>query len=54
MRAAALPLLLAAAYRSAVPPPSAQVNQLKQAGAWKGTGNKTIGFVSETGVFRIN
>jgi hypothetical protein len=35
-------------------PPPAPVNHTKQRGAWEGTGNTTIGFVSESGVFRIN
>jgi hypothetical protein len=26
----------------------------RQMGSWEGTGNKTVGFVSETGCFRIN
>lgn len=26
----------------------------RQMGSWEGTGNKTVGFVSETGSFRIN
>ncbi|MCM3879590.1 MAG: hypothetical protein ND807_05750 [Vicinamibacterales bacterium] len=53
-RIATVVLLLAAGCRSAEPPQPAQVSRLKEAGAWKGVGNRTIGFVSETGVFRIN
>lgn len=30
------------------------VTVARQVGSWEGTGNKTIGFVSETGCFRVN
>ena len=40
--------------RPASPPESKSVTQATQAGSWEGTGNKTIGFVSESGVFRLN
>jgi hypothetical protein len=53
-RIATVVLLVAAACRPAEPPPPAQISQVKEAGTWQGVGNRTIGFVSETGVFRIN
>jgi len=53
---ALLPLtLLAPACKSSSGPPSRElVAVARQVGSWEGTGNRTIGFVSETGCFRIN
>lgn len=54
--AVALAMFFSAACRPAAEPsPSPnRITQARQAGSWEGTGNKTIGFVSESGVFRLN
>ena len=53
--AVALAVLLSPACGPSAPAaPQKRITQAKQAGSWEGTGNKTIGFVSESGVFRIN
>jgi hypothetical protein len=39
---------------SSSPQTAQNVTAARLAGAWEGTGNQTIGFVSETGVFRIS
>jgi hypothetical protein len=43
-----------AACRPPQPAPAKRVTQVQEVSAWNGTGNRTIGFVSESGVFRIN
>jgi hypothetical protein len=35
-------------------PPAASPTAVRQLGSWTGTGNTTLGFVSESGSFRIN
>jgi hypothetical protein len=52
--ATTLAICCLAACGASIPPPPRAISQASQAGAWNGTGNKTIGFVSESGVFRIN
>jgi hypothetical protein len=52
--AATLAICCSAACGASIPVPSKGITQARQVGAWNGTGNKTIGFVSESGVFRIN
>ncbi len=52
--AATLAVCCAAACGASIPAPSKGITQTRQVEAWNGTGNKTIGFVSESGVFRIN
>ena len=48
-------ILCAPACRNASEPAPAQENTVaRQLGSWKGTGNTTLGFVSESGSFRIN
>jgi hypothetical protein len=47
-------LLSAACTSSSAPQPRKLVTVARPAGSWQGQGNKTIGFVSESGCFRIN
>jgi hypothetical protein len=48
-------LVLSVACRSSSDrPPRELVTVARLAGSWEGNGNKTIGFVSETGCFRVN
>jgi hypothetical protein len=47
--------VLSAACLSREPSGAGQrTTQAKQVGSWEGTGDRTIGFVSESGVFRVN
>jgi hypothetical protein len=45
--------LASGACRSAPPPPAAHVAVPQQIGTWQGTGDRTIGFDSQSGRFRI-
>ena len=51
--ASTLAICCLAACGTSTPPTPKVMTQASQAGSWNGTGNKTIGFVSESGVFRI-
>lgn len=39
---------------SSSPPPRQEVTVARQLGSWQGNGNRTIGFVSDSGIFRVN
>ena len=43
-----------ACSRPAVPPSAQLVTTTRPGGSWQGTGNRTIGFISESGRFRIS
>jgi type II secretory pathway component PulK len=47
-------VLSAACLPSESPGVRQRIAQAKQAGSWEGTGDRTIGFVSESGAFRVN
>ncbi len=48
-------LLIAGGCRAAPePPPAARAVEKRQLGSWNGKGSTTLGFVSESGSFRIN
>ncbi len=53
------PLVLAMVFPACAaapepPTPAASPTAVRQLGSWTGTGNTTLGFVSESGSFRIN
>jgi hypothetical protein len=53
-RVALMAALLAPACQApAEPPPRPPVTALRPAGTWRGTGSQTVGFVSESGRFRV-
>jgi hypothetical protein len=43
-----------ACHEASEPAPVEDTTASRQLGSWKGTGNTTLGFVSESGSFRIN
>jgi hypothetical protein len=51
-------VMITALSAACLPPQSSgarqRISQAKQVGSWEGTGDRTIGFVSESGVFRVN
>jgi hypothetical protein len=50
----AITLLSAACLRQESSGAERRLTQAKQVESWEGTGDRTIGFVSESGVFRVN